>query len=281
MKNTLFIQANTKQMVGALLAKFAAERLRKDPSAFDVRIMNVEEVPEFKEFAWAGFKRGEETRVQNPNDLQSFTLTRLMPPGLMGYEGRAVVIDPDIFALRDITELFTMDLKGNALAACKKKDAWDSSVMVLDCARLTHWKIKDILESLKSGTGDYRTWMQLRAEREVLELSRDWNSLDVITPTTGMLHTTVRLTQPWKTGLPIDFTPGRVPHLFGLIPRFWVKQPTHYQPHPDKTVESFFLKLTKDALDAGAVKKSDLESAIGAHNVRGDLIKKLEDLDLK
>lgn len=275
MKNTLFIQANTKQMVGAQLAKFAAERQRKDPNTFDVQVINVETVPEFKEFAWAGFKRGEETRVQDPNDLQSFTLTRLMPPGLMGYQGRAVVIDPDIFALRDITELFTMDLKGNALAACKKKDAWDSSVMVLDCAKLGHWKIKDILESLKNGTGDYRTWMQLRNETQVLELSRDWNSLDTITSTTGMLHTTVRLTQPWKTGLPIDFTPGRIPPLLGFIPRFWVTQPTHYQPHPDKKVELFFFKLAKEALDAGAIKKSDLESAIAAHNVRADLLEKL------
>ena len=113
MKNTLFIQANTKQMVGALLAKFAAERQRKDPNSFDVQIINVETVPAFKEFAWAGFKRGNETRVQDPNDLQSFTLTRLMPPELMGYEGRAVVIDPDTFALKDIAPLFEMDLKGN------------------------------------------------------------------------------------------------------------------------------------------------------------------------
>lgn len=276
MKNTLFIQANTKQMVGALLAKFAAERQRKDPNAFDVQIINVETVPAFKEFTWAGFKRGEETRVQDPNDLQSFTLTRLMPPELMGYEGRAVVIDPDIFALKDITPLFEMDLKGNALAACAKKGAWDSSVMVLDCAKLKHWKIADILSSLKDGTGDYRTWMQLRAEKNVLELSRDWNSLDVITHTTGMLHTTVRLTQPWKTGLPIDFTPGRIPPLFGYIPRFWVKQPTHYQPHPDPAVENFFFKLTKDALAAGAVTTGDLQSAVDAHNVRADIFKKLE-----
>lgn len=275
MKNTLFIQANTKQMVGALLAKFAAERQRKDPNSFDVQIINVETVPAFKEFAWAGFKRGNETRVQDPNDLQSFTLTRLMPPELMGYEGRAVVIDPDIFALKDIAPLFEMDLKGNTLAACPKKSAWDSSVMVLDCAKLTHWKIADILKSLGDGTDDYRTWMQLRAEKNVFELSRDWNSLDVITPTTGMLHTTVRLTQPWKTGLPIDFTPGHIPPLFGYIPRFWVKQPTHYQPHPDPAVENFFFKLTKDALAAGAVTNEDLQAAIDAHNVRADLFKKI------
>lgn len=270
MKNTLFIQANSKQMIGAKIAQFAAERLRNDPSAFDVKILNVEEIPEFETFAWSGFKRGNETRVQDPNDLQSFTLTRFMPPERMAYQGRAVVIDPDIFALKDITPLFTMDLKGSALAACRKKDAWDSSVMVLDCAQLTHWKISEILTSLKNGTDDYRTWMQLRAERDVLELSRDWNSLDIITPTTCMLHTTVRLTQPWKTGLPIDFTPGRIPPLFGFIPRFWVTQPTHYQPHPDKTVERTFFLLLKDAIEAGAVTMQDIRDAIARSAVRPD-----------
>ena len=35
-----------------------------------------------------------------------------MPPELMGYQGRAVVIDPDIFAIGDIWELLTRDMQG-------------------------------------------------------------------------------------------------------------------------------------------------------------------------
>lgn len=271
MKNTLFIQANDRQMLGALLAKFAAERHRAETTTFGVKIMHVETVSVFREFQGKKFKRGDETRIHDPNDLQSFTLTRFMPPELMGYTGRAVVIDPDIFALSDISELFTMDLKDNSLAACKKNDAWDSSVMVLDCEKLTHWRIKEILESLENGSGNYRTWMQLKAEKEVLELSRDWNSLDAITPTTKMLHTTQRLTQPWKTGLPIDFTPGTVPKLFGIIPRFWVTLPTHYLPHPDPTIEQFFIGLLKDALTCNAVTNEQLREAVMKKYVRADL----------
>ena len=40
-------------------------------------------------------------------DLQSFTPLRFMPPQLMGYEGRAIVIDPDVFAVGDVYELLT------------------------------------------------------------------------------------------------------------------------------------------------------------------------------
>ncbi len=43
------------------------------------------------------------------DDLQSFTPTRFLPPQLMGYQGRAVVIDPDVFARGDIWELLSRD----------------------------------------------------------------------------------------------------------------------------------------------------------------------------
>ena len=38
-----------------------------------------------------------------------------MPPELTGYRGRAVVMDPDIFAAGDIHELLTMDMQGKAI----------------------------------------------------------------------------------------------------------------------------------------------------------------------
>ena len=41
------------------------------------------------------------------DDLQSFTPLRFMPPELMGYQGRAVVVDPDVFAVGDVFELLT------------------------------------------------------------------------------------------------------------------------------------------------------------------------------
>lgn len=272
MKREIFIQANYKQFLGARLAKFAMEtRGKAREHGIPVTIVNVEENPTYMKYVGMTYRRGNETRTHDPSDLQFFTLSRFMPPELMNYEGRALVIDPDIFALSDIRELFEIDLGGNAIAACAKKEAWDTSVMLLDCAQLRHWSLEKLLEGLKTGTEDYRTWMQLRKER-VAPLSREWNSLDVLTPTTKLLHTTNRLTQPWKTGLPIDFTPGTTPKLFRLVPRFWITHPTHYQPHPEKSVELTFLSMLKEALAIGAVHPSELNEEVRRGNIRSDIM---------
>ena len=280
MKKGIFIQANKKQLLGAKIAKHAMET-RGDAKelGIPVTIMDVEEIPQYMKYAGMTYKRGGEVRSNNSKDLQFFTLSRFAPPELMNYEGRALVIDPDIFALSSIAELFETDLRGNAIAACSKKDAWDSSVMILDCNKLKHWKMEDILEGLKSGSEDYRVWMQLR-EESVTPLIREWNSLDELSVDTKMLHTTIRLTQPWKTGLPIDFTINKMPKIFGIIPRepvhkFLGKYPTHYKPHPSKEIEYFFFELAHEALNSGAVTETEVQQEIAAGNIRPDFFEKL------
>ena len=104
-----------------------------------------------------------------------------------------------------------------------------------------------------------------------------WNSFDKITEKTKALHTTRRITQPWKTGLPIDFTPNPMPKIFGIIPRELIhkllgKYPTHYLPHPDKEVEKFFINLVHEALEAGAITRYEIEEAIREKHVRSDLL---------
>ena len=276
MTNKIFIQANTKQLLGAKIAKYALEKHRQNPASFTVEILNVDEMPLFKKYAGMEFRRGKETRSLDPEDLQFFTLSRFMPPERMGYTGKAIVIDPDIFALVDMSELFDFDLKGNAIAACRKKDAWDSSVMLLDCGALKHWSIEKILEDLSSSKADYNDVMTLRNEH-VSELPRIYNSLDVLTPETKMLHTTGRLTQPWKTGLPVDFTRNDPGKLFGIWPRIWDlklrgKWPTTYQPHPDKNIEKFFFELAQKARSDDAISLEEINREISAGNVRKDFL---------
>jgi hypothetical protein len=272
--NTVFIFTNDKQMLGAKVAKFALEKHRNDPASFRVEIVRVEKAAAFQNFVGKKYLFGkDEWRTYTLDDLQSFTLTRFMPPALMGYQGYAIGIDPDIFALTDVSELFTMDLGGHTIAACRKKDAWDSSVMLMDCAKLK-WNIETILADLAAGNRAYMRVMTLDGE-DVTEIPRLWNNLDTLTPNTKMLHTTGRMTQPWKTGLPIDFTRNTMPKYFGLIPREPIhkllgKYETHYQPHPDKGIERFFFDLLKEALGAGAITEAELDNAIMAGDVRKD-----------
>lgn len=282
MKNTVFIHTNNKQILGAMLAKHATESRLTVPDSVDVRYINVDELPLFQNFIGTEYLfTPTESRTYTKDDLQSFTLSRFMPPELMGYEGKAVVIDPDIFALCDVNELFNIDMNGAAIAACKKKDAWDTSVMLLDCAKLKHWNIATILESLRAHTTNYMDIMTLQSETvSIQELPRIWNHLDEYTPETKIIHMTRRLTQPWKTGLPVDFTRNKLKKFFGIIPREPIyallgKLDTVYQQHPNKAIEQLFFDLTKNAVRDGAITPLDVQKEIELKHVRSDLLEKL------
>ncbi len=279
-KRRVYIQTNNKQLLGAKIAKFAIETHLSEP--IPVEIINSDTLPDFKEVEGFSYKFNEtiERRFDH-NDLQSFTLTRFIPPELMEFTGLAVVIDPDIFALGDLQELFSKEMNGAAILACPKKNAWDTSVMLLDCTKLHHWKIRDMLRALRDKKRTYTEIMTLANETSVKPLDRSWNSLDSLTEETKMLHTTGRLTQPWKTGLPIDFTRNPLPKYFGIIPREPLyrligKYPTHYQPHPDKKIERFFLRLAAKALESGAIKKDEITEAISQKNIRPDFFEVLD-----
>ncbi len=279
MKTTIFIHTNNKQGIGAILATFSIKQQTTHRTDVDVKTINVDELPIFRQFAGTTYKRSGRDVTYDPADLQSFTLSRFMPPELNSYSGRAIVIDPDIFAVNSIDGLLDLDLKGRAIAACGKKDAWDSSMMLMDCSKLRHWKIENILTNLREQTLDYADIMTLKTEdpTTILEVPRRWNSLDEIKDDTGLLHTTNRITQPWRTGLPVDFTRNPLPKLFGIIPREPIhkllgKIPTHYQPHPDSRVENWFIKLVQDAYKTGALTNTYIQAEIEAQHVRKDLL---------
>lgn len=278
---TVFIQSNNKQLLGAKVAAYALKKHSAHPETFGVEILNTDTMPLFQSFRGKTFYRSGLPIVYDPDDLQSFTLSRFLPPERMGYQGRAVVIDPDIFAIADITELLNLDLQGKAIAACTKKNGWDTSVMVLDCAQLRHWNVAAMLDELTQKKADYHDFMSLKREKSVLELSRLWNSLDYLDAQTKMLHTTERLTQPWKTGLKIDFTRNPMQKLFGIIPREWIhkllgKYPSHYQPHPDKNIEAFFFTLLGDAVRDGAIEEGFITAEITKKHIRADALQVLD-----
>ena len=119
-----------------------------------------------------------------------------------------------MFAVGDVGELFTRDLQGKAIW-CRPRpgyhkitDPLATSVMLLDCGKLPHWRFDEDLEALWAHRIDYLDWINLK--REKLEtiglLEPEWNDFDRLDHQTKLLHNTKRRTQPWKTGLPIDFT---------------------------------------------------------------------------
>lgn len=301
-KPTVFIHTNDQQIVGALVGAFSMKQASASPDAFDVRLIRLEQTPElFGRDGQTYLRKGRRATWYN-RDLQSFSPLRRMVPQLMGFHGRAVVTDPDIFAVGDIYELLTMDMEGKAIL-CRHiqsgyKDSgnafYASSVMLLDCAKLKHWDWDHDIKEMFAGRLDYGPWIGLTSEdpQTIGNLGEEWNSFDKLEPRTRMLHMTERSTQPWKTGLPVDFdlntqaagagglrAMARVArNLLGGAGRTSEPSLTHYQRHPDPAQERFFFGLLKGALEAGEIDEAFVHNRMRAKDVRPDAFEILKSM---
>lgn len=288
MQHCVFIQTNHRQYAGALVAQHALRRFSQHNDKFDVKIIDARDYPYFDEREAQSYLRDGVKRVWLNDDLQSFTLTRFMPPALMGFEGRAIVIDPDVFACADIWDLFSRDMQGKAIL-CRSRSGTKglidnclaTSVMLLDCAKLTDWKVEERFQRMFDFSFDYMDWICLKTEPAgtVGLFESEWNDFDKLTPATRMLHTTRRRTQPWKTGLPVDY---RIAERFRLFPpAAWLLRARRhffgeyglmgsYKQHPDINQQNLFFGLLKECLTNGTVTESFLRDEMKQNYVRHD-----------
>lgn len=284
MQYRVFIQTNEEQYLGALVAAYALRRNSRHADQFEVEILHYKDFPWLHAKEGQKFLRGVEHRVWERDDLQSFTPLRFAPPKLMNYAGRSVVIDPDCFAVGDVWELLSRDMQGKALMCRVRPPLKDlpayraSSVMLLDNARLTHWDAERTFNELFDFKVDYLKWVKLQYEPDeaVGQFEDEWNDFDHLTPATKILHTTYRRTQPWKTGLPVDFTvrvkkKSMLKQLKNLIAPKQPKSDT-YLPHPDPNQERLFFGLLAECLEKGLVTEDLVRREMSANHVRHDAL---------
>lgn len=294
MNYCVFIHTNHKQIVGAKVAEYALRRNSTHNDEFEVKIVQTEDYPWLREFDGQLYLRDGVKRVWLYNDLQSFTPLRFVPPKLMQYQGRAVVIDPDIFAVGDVWELLSRDMQGKAIM-CRARSGpkgyidrcLASSVMLLDNAKLTHWDAERGFREMFEFKRDYQPWICLKLEpRETIGLlENEWNDFDRLTAKTKMVHNTRRRTQPWKTGLQVDWRPAEKFRLFP--PAAWLMRVRRrlfgeygllgkYKPHPDPNQERYFFGLLKECLERGVVSEAMLRNEMRRDHVRHDALDVLE-----
>jgi hypothetical protein len=270
---TVFIQANARQMLGAKISAESYKKASARPDSFDVVIMDAADFPRLMQEGQS-ILRGGVVRNWDPDDLQSFTPLRFAPPKLMGWKGKALVTDPDCFGVGDVADLFDRDMGDKAVMAVarpghnKRNDYIATSVMLLDCAKLTNWDIDRDLDDLFAHRFDYIDWIELKRQppETIGLLEPEWNDFDRLTPQTKILHTTKRRTQPWKAGLPIDYT-LRERGPLDFIRRLRRRR---YDHHPDKNQEALVYSLLADLVDKGTVTKSELVAEMAANHVRHD-----------
>ena len=277
MKPVVIIHTNDKQMLGALVSAHSYRRNSRNPDAFEVRILRAEDCPELQERGHT-FLRGGHVREWDPDDLQSFTPLRYAIPDLVGHQGLALVTDPDVFAVGDVGELFTRDLQGKAIW-CRPRPGYDkitdplaTSVMLLDCSKLPHWRFKEDIAALWEHRIDYLDWINLKREdlSTIGLLEPEWNDFDHLTPQTKLLHNTKRRTQPWKTGLPVDFTLRERRGLMSLAMPIVRMVAPNYTRHPDRNQEAYFYALLAEALDTGSVTREQVATEVRLGHVRPD-----------
>jgi hypothetical protein len=134
---------------------------------------------------------------------------------------------------------------------------------------------------------DYKEWMVLAYEEpdRIGYLEDCWNDFDNLDAGTRLLHNTKRRTQPWKTGLPVDYTPAdkfkdkpvlaslnraraRLFGEYGLL--------GHYREHPDKHQEEFFFGLLKECLESGHISEQLVREEMSKNHVRHDAFEVLD-----
>ena len=290
----VFIQTNHKQLTGAYVAAHSLKRYSAHSDRFEVELINTADHPFFAEREGQKYLRDGIWWEWLNDDLQSFTPTRFMPPELMNYSGRAIVLDPDIFSASDVWNLLDRDM-GDKAILCRMRSGpkglidkcHASSVMLLDCGRLEHWRTGEQFSAMFSGDLDYHSWICLKNEDSdsIGLLEQEWNDFDRFTTETCLLHTTRRRTQPWKTGLRVDW---RLSEKFRLFPPLgWLVRAHrkmfghygllgHYWRHPDPNQEWFFFALLKECLEQGKISEDFLRQEVASDHVRHDVFEVLE-----
>lgn len=292
-KYSVFIHTNPQQMVGAKIAQYALRKNSRRNDQFDVKILDLWDFPHLTEREGQKYLRKGTTVTWRNRDLQSFSPLRFLPPQLMNYQGRAVLIDPDIFALGDIYDLLARDMQGKAIY-CRRGYpgasgdlTYNTSVMLMDCAKLKHWNWEQKIDAMFAGKFDYRNWIFLLDEEPATigELEPEWNDWDNLTPKTKLLHNTERSTQPWKTGLPVDYNLNYQASGSGLrsLAKSLVRKGRSllrldppqevYQKHPDQRQERLFFTLMKECLDAGVFDETFLKEEMRQKHLRQDALK--------
>ena len=205
------------------------------------------------------------------DDLQSFTLLRFYGPEFIDYKGKILVIDPDVFALKNPKDISNFLNQDNYLACTFIDQKPRSEVMMIDATRIK-WKFKEIIEKLFNLEIDYDDLMNLSFDKnlKINELDLCYNSHDQITEDSILLHTTNRITQPWKEGLDIDFEryhskkniiKQKIRKFLGLKYNKEIIADKYYK-HPNEEVIKKFKELFDYALQNKIINNDEVEDAI-------------------
>ncbi len=209
-RHVVYVHTHRSQLLPALVAIHSLRSRGGGANALDVRLLQQLGTELDARRDGQRYRARGDAVWDHRHPSTSHYLRRWVPE-LVGFRGRALVVDPDVFAVGSILPLFELDMGGKAVLCQYRPNGYAddgrpthlTGVMLLDCAKLTHWRWHDEVVDLFAGRLDYWDMLQLVSEpkENVGELEDRWNSLDTLTAETRLLHFTRLSTQPWAAGL--------------------------------------------------------------------------------
>ena len=198
----VLIQSNKFQKIAAEVARYSFIK----QGISDVEIINLEEHDILvKNFGKKYLRNGKLITFDN-NDLQSFTLLRFIPTKLQ-INDFCLIVDPDIFAIKNPMSEMNKILDTKTDIYCTKINGkLRTEVMILNLKN-NIWHFDSLIDDLFSKRIDYSDLINLKFinDKKIKIIDNKFNDHDKINENTILLHTSNRLTQPWKEGLEINF----------------------------------------------------------------------------
>ncbi len=264
----IFIQSNPKQELAAKVSSFSFIK----HGYKNVEILKLNSVKELKNNFNKTFFRGGKKIVYDLDDLQSFTLLRFLPPKL--YDDFCLIIDPDVFAVKDPANILEsyLNKQEKKLLCTKIGDKFKSEVCLINCKNFDLWNFDKIIHDLFNKIIDYQDIINFDFidKTEIGVLDQGLNSLDTISDSTFLLHTTNRITQPWKEGLDVDFKVyvSKIDYAKNFINKILGRKHNSkifekkYKLHPDQSVLKFVEQTFKEAFIQKYITKEEVALAI-------------------
>ena len=140
-------------------------------------------------------------------------------------------------------------------------------------ANKVNWKFEDICKKMFNKQIDYTKLINLSFDEnlQVKKIKSDYNSIDIVNDETILLHTSNRITQPWKEGLKINF------EVHNLRSRDYVKYylrkifnlklnndliSDKFIKHPNDKVYTIVKNLFHEAIKENFIDNQEIEEAI-------------------
>lgn len=146
-----------------------------------------------------------------------FGFVRFLVPDLCDYQGIGIYMDADQLVLADVADLAAQLEPPHAIGIVRQIEGSfagkpveprnETSVMVLDCARLTDWKPETMFEAVVPNTSQpgpgqirYKDYIRLAWVDPALiqEIDPRWNHYNMVRDDTRLIHFSHVREQPWK-----------------------------------------------------------------------------------